>query len=95
MRNEELFNNGWEFVKMPFGTGIEEVSNTCKWKEVILPHDWLIYDTNDLYGDATGWYRKTFVIDKEQQKRYLLNFDGVYMDSRIYINGIHISLNHY
>ncbi|MBO4414886.1 MAG: DUF4982 domain-containing protein [Lachnospiraceae bacterium] len=65
------------------------------WQLVTLPHDWLIYDTNDLYGDGTGWYRKSFTLDKENGKRYLINFDGVYMDSVVYVNGEKAGYNHY
>jgi beta-galactosidase len=37
---------------------------------------------------GTGWYRKTFVIPAESKgTTALLNFDGVYMDCEIWING--------
>ncbi|MGQ8870645.1 glycoside hydrolase family 2 TIM barrel-domain containing protein [Paenibacillus sp. TSA_86.1] len=53
---------------------------------VELPHDWLIYDTLDLYENSIGWYRKTFEYTKDEQQ-VLLCFDGVYMDSTVYVNG--------
>ncbi len=53
---------------------------------VELPHDWLIYNTLDLYEDSIGWYRKTFQYTKDEQQ-YNLCFDGVYMDSSVYVNG--------
>ncbi|MCR5322880.1 MAG: DUF4982 domain-containing protein [Lachnospiraceae bacterium] len=95
MRHEKLFNDGWDFVKMPFGTGIDVINDSLEWKRIMLPHDWLIYDTKDLYGDATGWYRKVFTLEKELGKRYLLNFDGVYMDSVVFVNGTEAGCNHY
>lgn len=36
---------------------------------------------------GTGWYRKTFTIPAEPKSNVLLNFDGVYMDCDIWING--------
>ena len=35
-----------------------------------------------------GWYRKHFTIDaKDKYERYFIGFDGVYMNSTVYING--------
>ncbi|MGO4532756.1 glycoside hydrolase family 2 TIM barrel-domain containing protein [Paenibacillus sp. 2TAF8] len=54
---------------------------------VEFPHDWLIYNTLDLYENSIGWYRKTFEYTKDEQQQVLLCFDGVYMDSSVYVNG--------
>src|SRR4030042_2242327 len=43
---------------------------------------------------GTAWYRKSFTIDKkDQDKIACLQFDGVYMNSDVWINGKHIG-NH-
>src|SRR5699024_11236789 len=34
----------------------------------------------------SGWYRKTFVYDKKDHQQIYLCFDGVYMDSSVYVN---------
>ena len=52
---------------------------------VDLPHDWLIYNTKDLYEDGIGWYRRH--LDYSGNKRVFLYFEGVYMDSSLYVNG--------
>ena len=84
----ELFTNQWEFAKTPLGTGLEELSAyEGKFERVDLPHDWLIYDTLNLYETSTGWYRKKFTVKKDAEKVYSIRFDGVYMDSKVYING--------
>lgn len=83
MNNVIRFNNNWEFVKTPIDT---EYSDSLDWKAVDIPHDWLIYDTNKLYETSTGWYRKRFTY-KKTADRVAVCFDGVYMDSRVYING--------
>lgn len=83
MNTKTLFNDGWEFVKTSLDTtdwaGLQ-------YEPVDLPHDWLIYNTLDLYESSMGWYRKTFTWTKNEQD-VLLYFDGVYMDSTVYVNG--------
>ncbi len=64
-------------------------------QKISIPHDWLIYDTNNLYMDSTGWYRKVLDLKKEQGRRYLINFDGVYMDSTVYVNEKPAGTHHY
>ena len=37
---------------------------------------------------GTGWYRKTFSVPQEQQgKRLVIQFDGVYMNAEVWLNG--------
>lgn len=37
---------------------------------------------------GTGWYRKSFVLDKaDKGKTVVLKFDGVYMESEVWVNG--------
>jgi len=83
MNQKTLFNDGWEFAKSSLETTEIE---TLKFECVDLPHDWLIYNTLDLYENSIGWYRKTFSYTKEED-HVLLCFDGVYMDSSLYVNG--------
>ncbi len=46
------------------------------------------------YVGGTGWYRKEFEIDGNLEgKKFYLQFDGIYMDADIWINGIHLG-NH-
>lgn len=86
MRWGKLFNDGWEFAKQILTeTKNEEVPSV--FVPVEIPHDWLIYDSYNLYQDSIGWYRKSFMHEKKPSKQYFLRFDGIYMDSTIYING--------
>ncbi len=80
----KLFCDKWEFSLCPIDTEYDSASG---WKRVDLPHDWLIYDTKDLYKTSTGWYRRTYV-HKNDGLRTALRFEGVYMDSRVYVNGV-------
>lgn len=87
MRNEYLINDGWEFALMPFGSTPEEAAAAGSFEKVMLPHDWLIYNTLDLYADGSGFYRRTVNVSEPAGRRFLINFDGVYMDSTVYVNG--------
>ncbi|MCR4616996.1 MAG: DUF4982 domain-containing protein [Lachnospiraceae bacterium] len=86
MFSKKLFNDGWEFVKQRPDTKPEELSGAL-FKAVNIPHDWLIYQGNDLYEDGTGFYRKRFKLDKRPDRKYELYFEGVYMDTTVYVNG--------
>ncbi len=82
-----LFNGGWKFKETELDVSYEAVIRSKDdFNAVEVPHDWLIYDSEDLYRDGKGWYTKDFVISPED-KRVFLTFEGVYMDSEVYING--------
>lgn len=85
MNTKTLFNDGWEFAKSSLGVDREEIASLA-FESVDLPHDWLIYNTQDLYENSIGWYRKRFACTKDEEQ-LLLCFDGVYMDSSVYVNG--------
>ena len=87
MKTEVLFNDGWEFTKQKLDTSLEDVcTNKDCFVPVGLPHDWLIEQTNDLYENSAGWYRKNFLWNKTDGELVSLCFDGVYMDCQIYVN---------
>ena len=90
-RIETIFNDNWEFKLVCPG---EEYSEEG-FISVDLPHDWLIYDCENLYANGTGYYKKKFNLDKNDEKKYYINFDGVYMDSSVYVNGTLAGINRY
>ena len=79
----------WKFQKEQI---IEhKIPDTCEvdhFHDIVIPHDWLIENTNDLYENSVGWYRRILVIKNQSSKRRFLRFEGIYMDSTIYVNGI-------
>ena len=85
-----LFDEYWRFLETPFGTEYRDaMSRFGEFELVEIPHDWLIRTADDLYRDGTGWYCKEFVspLSGGEGKRVFLTFDGVYMDSTVYVNG--------
>ncbi len=83
--NMLLLCDGWEFSKNPIGT---EYSDAKEWKNVDIPHDWMIYETRNLYETSTGWYRRKLVHTAKEGMRTSIRFEGVYMDSKVYVNGV-------
>ncbi|GJM69645.1 hypothetical protein HMSSN036_18610 [Paenibacillus macerans] len=51
MNKKIRFNDGWEFAK----SGLETASpGELSFEPVDIPHDWLIYNTLDLYETASA-----------------------------------------
>ncbi|MBR3825913.1 MAG: DUF4982 domain-containing protein [Lachnospiraceae bacterium] len=90
MAAKKLFNQDWTFLKTALETGLSDIKERkAEFKAVDIPHDWLIYQVKDLYEDSTGWYRKVITKESlglEEGGRAILCFDGVYMDSTLYVN---------
>ena len=68
------------------------------WRTVSVPHDWSIeLDPTNAAGTSSGtgylqgglgWYRKTFTLPASLAgHRISVDFDGIYMDSTVYLNG--------
>lgn len=91
---KQLFNSGWSFCKFPLNVSLNEIFNAACWEPVDLPHDWMIYNTNNLYEEAVSCYKKTVtgqaLTDGLSAGKIWLVFEGVYMDTTIYINREHI-----
>lgn len=74
------------------------------WKSVNLPHDYIINQDNDSsQNNAHGyfkyenvWYRKTIDIQNKgyEDKRLLLQFDGIAGQSVVYVNGRLVKRNY-
>jgi len=85
-----LFTDGWKFKR--FDLSAEPLTpeialNSDGFLPVEIPHDWLIYNPARLYEDGEGWYKKDFEITTEELELVTtIIFDGVYMDSTIFVN---------
>ena len=76
------------------------------WKTVNLPHDWVVdlpyaKEASHSHGykavgykfpeNSVGWYRKTITVPQEDLGKHLyLQFDGIFRDARIWINGFYL-----
>jgi beta-galactosidase len=93
------FDKDWRFLLGDSAQMAKAEYNDSWWRRLDLPHDWAI--EGDFYvgnpsgasGGALpggiGWYRKHFTINREStaNNRYFIEFDGVYMNSTVYVNG--------
>lgn len=87
MARKTLFNEAWKFTKQEVGIDPKVLKgNDISWQEVDLPHDWLIYNTNDLYETGEGWYKKSFLLEDISNQVISLRFEGVYMNSTVFVN---------
>ncbi len=84
-----LFNDNWKFSKQEVGTSLTTMDGgAVLWEMVDLPHDWLIYNANDLYETSEGWYKKTFRMDEITDRVISICFEGVYMDCTVFVNNV-------
>lgn len=84
---KRLFNGGWSFWCGEPDLDVSEAGkHLTEFQKVDLPHDWLISDAKNLYRDGCGFYRKIFSMQPKENKRYSLIFEGVYMDTTIWVN---------
>ena len=83
-------NNKFKFLETETGTTIDEVTKRANdFKPVCIPHDWLICHNENYYLDSVGWYKLSINRSDYAKKTesIYLSFDGVYMDTTIYVNG--------
>ena len=101
---ENNFDEGWKFYLGTSSTAQNVNFDDSSWKSITLPHDFSISQTFTTSGEAesgflpggTGWYRKTFTLPESYAgKTLVLNFDGVYSDAYVYVNGTLLGENHY
>lgn len=101
---ESNFNNGWKFYLGDNSSASGANFDDSSWDDVSLPHDFSIGREFTASGEAesgflpggTGWYRKTFVLPESYAgKTLVINFDGVYSDAYVYVNGTQLGENHY
>lgn len=97
-RLELSADSNWKFVNGdPDGAEAPSFAGGS-WRRVDLPHDWSIEGRPNkdnpsgrdggYFPAGTGWYRKTFTAPPDWKgKRVSIEFDGVYRDATVYLNG--------
>lgn len=92
------FNEGWKFYLGDTCSVTNILDNNTVSRDIDLPHDWSIEsDFSVRYPAAPGggalpggigWYRKKFFIDNDvNNKSVFIDFDGVYCNSSVWVNG--------
>lgn len=100
------FTAGWTFHLGDDSAASRPDYDDTAWRILNLPHDWAIegeFSRDNPSGTGggalpggIGWYRKTFTVDKaDEGKRLYIDFDGVYMNSEVFINGHSLGVRPY
>jgi len=97
-RVRQNFDAGWSFEKGDHPGADQPGFDQSQWRKLDLPHDWSIEGPyNELNPSGArgaylpcgiGWYRKSFKLPADTDGRMVfIEFDGIYMNGEVWING--------
>ena len=98
-RERRSFDGDWLFHLGDDKNMSQRAFDDTSWRRLNVPHDWAIegdFHVSNPSGagggalpGGIGWYRKHFMVSRTAlgDDRYYLEFDGVYMNSTVYLNG--------
>ena len=99
------FNQSWRFHLGDVANAHDAGFDDSQWRQLNVPHDWSIegeFSENAPSGTGggalpggLGWYRKTFTIPATKGKQIFIEFDGVYRNSEVWINGHYLGKRPY
>ncbi|WPV01493.1 glycoside hydrolase family 2 TIM barrel-domain containing protein [Mucilaginibacter sp. cycad4] len=103
---KQLFDYNWKFNLGDDSLARLRDFNDNAWRNLDLPHDWSIEGSVRLknptggaggyFPAGIGWYRKTFRAAPEWKgKSVSIYFEGVYMNSEVFINGKSLGIRPY
>jgi beta-galactosidase len=92
------FDSAWKFHLGDVTSAQVTTFDDSAWTALDVPHDWSIslpFNQSSPSGagggyldGGVGWYRKTFSLPASSSgQKVLIQFDGVYMDSTVWLNG--------
>ena len=92
------FDKGWRFILADSAQMSLAMYDDSAWRMLNVPHDWAIegdFSASAPSGNSggalpggVGWYRKSFeVAAADKGKLFYIDFDGVYMNAKVWING--------
>jgi beta-galactosidase len=105
-RRRLAMDPGWRFTLGDPAGADQPRFDDRSWRPLDLPHDWSIEGTprEDAPGGGrvgyfpagTAWYRKAFRVPAGARgQEAWLEFDGVYMNSEVWLNGVHLGRRPY
>ena len=90
------FDTNWRFWMGDDPAARQPNFDDKSWRTLDVPHDWSIEGAinpppagegnGGFFSHGIGWYRKTFTFS-DTTKKVVIEFDGVYMNSEVWING--------
>lgn len=102
----ESFDFDWRFSKDDVSGAEQPGFDDAKWEPVDLPHDFAIYGPFDAQVPngkwngfrplGVGWYRKSFrTPERDEDRSVRLDFEGVFREAKVWINGQLVGENSY
>ncbi len=100
------FNQDWRFRLGDVAGAQDAGFDDSQWRQLDLPHDWSIegeFSEQNPAGTGggalpggLGWYRKTFMVPATAKGKLIyIEFDGVYRNSDVWINGHYLGKRPY
>ena len=103
--SRQNFNKSWKFALADSDNVALPTYPDSEWQNLNLPHDWAIegdFSIDNPSGTGggalpggIGWYRKHFSIDMTSDELVYIDFDGVYMNASVFINGHYLGTRPY
>lgn len=88
--NPSFDDSSWRTLELPHDWSIEDLPGKDFPVDSTAPGG---LDAGYLVG-GTGWYRKSFKLPRDiDEKKFQLQFDGIYMNADVWLNGKHLG-NH-
>ena len=106
VRQRSLMDFNWKFQPGDQNGAEAVIYNDTNWRTLNLPHDWSIegqFNKDNPAGagggalpGGIGWYRKSFTLPAaDTSKLVFINFDGIYRNSEVWINGHYLGIRPY
>ena len=104
-RKIEDFNFDWCFTLGDDASYATAEYDDSSWRKLHLPHDWSVEGVFDANNPSTpaggalpggiGWYRKHFTTPNIENRVVNVEFDGIFMNSTVYVNGHEVGFRPY
>ena len=101
-RGDVSINKNWQKARS-YNKGASGLNfDDSKWQAVNLPHDFVVEGeftksaskNNGFLPKDVAWYRKSFLIPQDDLgKRMYIEFDGVFRNCTVYLNGFFVGSN--
>ena len=105
-RLERSIHDDWKFRLNDDTTAYHTQYDDSDWETVEIPHDWSFENgtskngaqkaNGGYFSGGIAWYRKNITVPSDwKDKRIYIEFDGVYMNSEVWINGHYLGKRPY
>ncbi|PYP20305.1 MAG: hypothetical protein DMD54_01040 [Gemmatimonadetes bacterium] len=105
-RQRLSIDSAWRFTLGDPSDAEKPLFDDHAWRVLDVPHDWSVEGTprQDAPGGGRvgyfptgiGWYRRSFPLPAAARGREAwLEFDGIYMNSDVWVNGVHVGKRPY